>query len=82
MPIPNRVPLLVGVGYSVSSDVPFSVNVPDGVSAVSNGVFAFHVERPVSFEFVQDANALATGVVAYTVLVNPPGLDGPIIVYR
>ena len=72
----NRVPLLVGMGYSVSSDVPFSVNVPDGVSAVSNGVFAFHVERPVSFEFVQDANALATGVVAYTVLVDPPGLDG------
>ncbi len=72
----NRVPLLVGVGYSVSSDVPFSVSVPDGATAVSNGVSAFLVERPVSFEFVQDANALATGVVAYAVLVDPPGLEG------
>ena len=72
----NRVPLLVGVGYSVSSDVPFSVSVPDGATAVSNGVSAFRVERPVSFEFVQDANALATGVVAYAVLVDPAGLEG------
>ncbi len=72
----NRVPLLVGVGYSVSSDVPFSVSVPDGATAVSNGVSVFRVERPVSFEFVQDANALATGVVAYAVLVDPPGLEG------
>jgi hypothetical protein len=72
----NRVPLLVGVGYSVSSDVPFSVSVPEGASAVSNGVSAFRVERPVSFEFVPDTTALATGVVAYTVLVDPPGLEG------
>ena len=72
----NRVPLLVGVGYSVSSDVPFSVSVPDGATAVSNGVSAFRVERPVSFEFVPDTTALATGVVAYAVLVDPPGLEG------
>jgi len=72
----NRVPLLVGVGYSVSSDVPFSVSVPEGASAVSNGVSAFHVERPVSFDFVPDTTALATGVVAYTVLVDPAGLEG------
>ena len=72
----NRVPLLVGIGYSVSSEVPFAVSAPADVSVTTNGSCAYLVEYPVTFQFEPDAEALATGVVAYTVHAYPQGLEG------
>ena len=68
--VTNRVPLLVGVRYAVTSDVPFAVHVPaDGFAeVVTNGAADYAVHWPVEFTFTEDVTGEGK---AYMVSVGP-----------
>lgn len=63
----NRVPLLMGVVYSVTSTVPIAVTARDAMHAtvIPDGERAARVKWPLDFEFVEAARG------AYTVHVTP-----------
>ena len=70
----NRVPLLIGVEYAVTSTVPFTVSLPEDGFAETNrqNGCSVTVKWPLDFAFVEDADAPG----AYTVEVVPydPGV--------
>ena len=70
----NRVPLLIGVEYAVTSTVPISVSAPDCpyVIQIPDNDYAARVRWPLDFTFVEDADAPG----AYMVEVVPynPGV--------
>ena len=77
----NRVPLLMGVGYSVTSTVPIAVTARDAMHAtvIPDGERAVRVKWPLDFEFVETARgAYAVNVMAY----DPGGAftwNGPVL---
>ncbi len=52
----NRVPLLIGVEYAITSSVPFFVSVSDFEYAtiVTNNARSFTVKCPIEFEFIEE----------------------------
>ena len=67
----NRVPLLIGVDYSVTSDTPFSVSFPiDYIhpTVTTNGVADYNVRWPLNFLFTE---SIGDSSRAYTVTVEP-----------
>ena len=72
--VTNRVPLLVGVNYAVTSEVPFELAVPEafgGVSVTTYDNRSRTVCRPMSVDF-----SPAGGASAYEVRINPFDLGG------
>lgn len=72
----NRVPLLMGVEYSVTSTVPFAVSLPATgfASVTTNGASRYEVKWPLEFGF---AESVGESNRVYTVTVEPydPGGD-------
>ncbi|MGN0888776.1 MAG: hypothetical protein ACI4UY_07845 [Kiritimatiellia bacterium] len=68
----NRVPLLIGVEYAVTSTVPFSVTVPEGGFAEANQLNERNclVKWPLEFEFAPDS---AGGYVVNVIPCDPGG---------
>ena len=66
----NRVPLLIGIDYAVTSDVPFTVSFTDsGFATIStNGQYSAEVVWPLEFTFTE---GFADGSRVYTVDVVP-----------
>ena len=69
----NRVPLLIGIDYAITSIVPFTVSFPedDGFAVVTtNGVANYEVRWPLEFSVIADGNG-------YRVVVGPydPGCE-------
>ena len=69
--ITNRVPLLIGVDYAVTSDTPFTVSFPiDYIhpTVTTNGVADYNVHWPLNFVFTE---SLTESNRVYTVTVEP-----------
>ena len=69
--VTNRVPLLIGVDYSVTSDTPFTVSFPiDYIhpTVTTNGVADYSVHWPLNFVFTE---SLTESNRVYTVTVEP-----------
>ena len=69
--VTNRVPLLIGVDYAVTSDTPFTVSFPiDYVhpTVATNGVADYNVRWPLNFVFTE---SLTESNRVYTVTVEP-----------
>ena len=69
--ITNRVPLLIGVDYSVTSDTPFTVSFPiDYIhpTVSTNGVADYNVRWPLNFAFTENVTESNR---VYTVTVEP-----------
>ena len=67
----NRVPLLIGVDYSITSDAPFTVSFPVDYmypEVVTNGVADYNVRWPLNFVFTESIGASNR---VYTVTVEP-----------
>ncbi len=66
----NRVPLLIGVEYAVTSTVPISVSAPDAeyAAVTENSVYGSTVKWPLEFEFIEE---LGDESRFYTVEVKP-----------
>ena len=66
--VTNRVPLLIGVDYSVTSDTPFAVSFPlDYVHPIvtTNGVSNYNVRWPLEFSVSPDGFGYRVGAVPY-----------------
>ena len=73
--ITNRVPLLIGIDYAVTSDAPFSVSFPvDYIypMVTTNGVANYKVHWPLNFVFTEGIGA-SNRVYAVTVEPYDPG---------
>ena len=69
--VTNRVPLLIGVDYAVTSDTPFTVSFPiDYVhpTVTTNGVADYNVRWPLNFVFTE---SLTESNRVYTATVEP-----------
>ena len=69
--VTNRVPLLIGVDYAVTSDTPFTVSFPiDYIhpTVTTNGVADYNVYWPLNFVFTE---SLTESNRVYTVTVKP-----------
>ncbi len=69
--VTNRVPLLIGVNYAVTSDTPFSVSVPDEyvfVEVETNMPCAVSIHWPLDFTFTE---GFSGGDRIYTIGVEP-----------
>ena len=69
--VTNRVPLLIGVDYAVTSDTPFTVSFPiDYIhpTVTTNGVADYNVRWPLNFVFTE---SLTESNRVYTVTVEP-----------
>ena len=69
--VTNRVPLLIGVDYAVTSDTPFTVSFPmDYVhpTVTTNGIVDYNVRWPLNFVFTESVDASNR---VYTVTVEP-----------
>ncbi len=67
----NRVPLLIGIDYAITSPVPFAVSFPVDYmysEVVTNGVADYNVHWPLNFVFTEDIGASNR---VYTVTVEP-----------
>ena len=64
----NRVPLLIGVDYSVTSDTPFAVSFPEEymyVEVETNGPCAARVRWPLAFTIAPDGTGYRASAVTY-----------------
>ena len=69
--VTNRVPLLIGIDYAVTSDTPFSVSFPVDYmypTVTTNGVANYNVRWPLNFVFTEEIGASNR---VYTVTVEP-----------
>jgi len=69
--VTNRVPLLIGIDYAVTSDTPFSVSFPVDYmypTVTTNGTANYNVRWPLNFVFTEDIGASNR---VYTVTVEP-----------
>ena len=68
--VTNRVPLLIGIDYAVTSTVPFMVSFPeDGFATVTtNGVANYAVQWPLNFVFTESIDGSSR---VYSVRVAP-----------
>ena len=69
--VTNRVPLLIGVDYAVTSDTPFTVSFPiDYIhpTVTTNGIADYNVRWPLNFVFTE---SLTESNRVYTVTVEP-----------
>ena len=67
----NRVPLLIGIDYAVTSDTPFSVSFPVDYmhpTVTTNGAANYNVRWPLNFVFTEEIGASNR---VYTVTVEP-----------
>ena len=67
----NRVPLLIGIDYAVTSDTPFSVSFPFDYmhpTVTTNGMADYNVRWPLNFVFTEGIGASNR---VYTVTVEP-----------
>ena len=72
----NRVPLLIGVGYAVTSDTPFSVSFPADYmypAVETDGPCAARVRWPLGFEFTEDVTPSNRVYAASAVPYDPGG---------
>ena len=69
--VTNRVPLLIGIDYAVTSDTPFSVSFPFDYmhpTVTTNGMADYNVRWPLNIVFTE---GLGTSNRVYTVTVEP-----------
>ena len=69
--VTNRVPLLIGIDYAVTSDTPFSVSIPVDYmypTVTTNGIADYNVRWPLNFVFTEGIGASNR---VYTVTVEP-----------
>ena len=69
--VTNRVPLLIGIDYAVTSDTPFSVSFPVDYmhpTVTTNGAANYNVRWPLNFVFAESIGASNR---LYTVTVEP-----------
>ena len=66
----NRVPLLIGIDYAVTSTVPFMVSFPDDgfATVTTNGVANYTVQWPLNFVFTESIDGSSR---VYSVRVAP-----------
>ena len=66
----NRVPLLIGIDYAITSSVPFAVSFPnDGLATVTtNGLSNYELRWPLEFVFTENLNGSDR---VYSVTVEP-----------
>ena len=69
--VTNRVPLLIGIDYAVTSDTPFSVSISVDYmypTVTTNGIADYNVRWPLNFVFTEGIGASNR---VYTVTVEP-----------
>ena len=69
--VTNRVPLLIGIDYAITSPVPLAVSFPVDYmypEVVTNGVADYNIHWPLNFVFTEDIGASNR---VYTVTVEP-----------